>query len=261
MTKGIVNIEQYINQGYKEKTEPIDILPGENTRFDFPTDKYKIIGHIYKFDNNVNKYWDVSSYDILKYNNENNTFENWMSFGRNYHLLDSDMFAYCIQNDKEFLITSSNYQYLTVLNLTDKEIKSYSYGNPEIGNGFCPVSIEYFQSDYDNELHVYGCFWGAPYSTLIFKNVDLNDLSESYNINNCDVKVIGDDDSDNYDIEDILNDDELDRYDQFKLNEEMIYNTIKVIKNDQYSNLSIKEKEYFNDIIIKALSFYFNNIL
>ena len=211
-----------------------------------------------KYKEGKKKYWDICSYDILKYDEESLEFKLYMSFGRNYHSLGKNLIAYVIQNNKEFLITSSDYQYLTILNLTDKEIKSYSYGNPNIGAGFCPISIEYFQSsdnNLDNKLKVYGCFWGAPCETLIIKNVDLNNLSSSYN-------MIFQEVDDEYDeeetvcIEDIFTDNEIKTFMSLKITSEMLYNTIKIIKDNQYSNLSKSEKEYFDTIILKALIEY-----
>ena len=263
MTKGIINIKEYIDKGYSEDHSTI-IIPKDNSDFDFPINKYKIIGHAYKYSTDKIKYWDVSSYEILKFNQESNNFEKYIEFGRNYRLMKEDMFVYCIQNNKEYIITSSDYQYITIINLTDKEINSYSYGNPDKGYGFCPVSIQYFQNkdnNLSNELKVYGCFWGAPYETLIIKNVDLNDLSNSYNIKNNDILRIEDESEEIYNIEDILTDDELTKYELFNIDEGMIYNTIKAIKDNQYFNSSKDKKEYFNNIIIKALLYYFDNVL
>ena len=197
---GIIDINSFLNKGYSEISQ-IERFPGENiTDFDYPNNKWKIIEHKYKY-TGEEKYWNICSYDILKYDEESSEFKIYMTFGRNYHSLGEDLIAYAIQNNKEFLITSSDYQYLTILNLTDKEIKSYSYGNPDIGAGFCPISIEYFQSsdnNLDNKLKVYGCFWGAPYETLVIKNIDLNDLSNSYNIQNEDILRISDEDDEEY---------------------------------------------------------------
>lgn len=259
---GTISIDEFFKK-YKEykEIEQIERVPGEYiTDFDYPKNKWKIIEHKYKY-TGEKKYWDICSYDILKYDEESLEFKLYMSFGRNYHSLGKDLIAYVIQNNKEFLITSSDYQYLTILNLTDKEIKSYSYGNPNIGAGFCPISIKYFQSsdnNLDNELKVYGCFLGAPYETLIIKNVDLNNLSNSYNMI---FQEIDEPKEDIYNIEDILTDDELTKYESFNIDEGMIYNTIKAIKDNQYFNSSKDKKEYFNNIIIKALLYYFDNVL
>ena len=263
MTKGIINIKEYIDKGYSEDHSTI-IIPKDNSDFDFPINKYKIIGHLYKYSTDKIKYWDVSSYEILKFNQESNNFEKYIEFGRNYRLMEEDMFVYCIQNNKEYIITSSDYQYITIINLTDKEINSYSYGDPDKGFGFCPVSIQYFQNNdnnLDNELKVYGCFWGCPYETLIIKNIDFNNFSKFYNIKNENILRLPDNEEEIYNIEDILTDDELEKYDLLKLDEKMIYNTIKVIKENKYSNLSKYEKEYFDNIILKALVYYFDYVI
>lgn len=256
MTKGIIDIKEYIDKGYREDHSTI-IIPKDNSDFDFPINKYKIIGHAYKYSTDKIKYWDVSSYEILKFNQESNNFEKYVEFGRNYRLMKEDMFVYCIQNNKEYIITSSDYQYITIINLTDKKINSYSYGDPDKGYGFCPVSIQYFQNNdnnLSNELKVYGCFWGAPYETLIIKNVDLNNLSNSYNIQNEDILRIYDEEE--ICIEDIFTDNELKKFMSLKIPSEMIYNTIMMIKDNRYSNLSKSEKEYFDTIIFKVLIEY-----
>ncbi len=258
MTKGIIDIKEYIDKGYSEDHSTI-IIPKGNSNFDFPINKYKIIGHLYKYSTDKIKYWDVSSYEILKFNQESNNFEKYIEFGRNYRFMKEDMFVYCIQNDKEYIITSSDYQYITIINLTDKEINSYSYGDPDKGYGFCPISIQYFQNNdnnLSNELKVYGCFWGAPYETLIIKNVDLNNLSNSYNIQNEDIIRIYDEPEEMYNIENIFTDDELKKFMSLKIPSEMIYNTIMIIKDNKYSNLSKSEKEYFDTIILKSLIEY-----
>ena len=195
MTEGLIDINEYIKEGYNEISSN-ELIPG--TDFDdefFPKNKWKIIEKIYKYNDPNIHYWNICSCDILKYNETTNTYEPYMEFGRNYHTLGYGLIVYAIQKGEEFIITSSNYMYLTIINLTRREIKSYFYGiefkNNEgktIKEGFCPVEIKFNQSsDTENELIINGCFWACPYENLTIKNVDLNDLS-CYNFNNEKIK-------------------------------------------------------------------------
>ena len=263
-TIDIGKIEEYKEKGYKEVSSKVRIPSKYNTDFDFPEDKWKIIEYRYKY-TGEERYWDITSYAILKYDDNLNTFNNesWLAFARNYHSLGDDLLAYTIQNGKEFIITSSDYQYLTICNLTDREIKSYAYGDPDHGNGFCPVSVEfYINEDSTNELKVYGCFWACPYETLIIKNVNLEDLSESYNIKNKDIQRIDEEyDEEEYNPTELLSSEEIDKFDNMTLDEMSIYSTIQIIKDDKYGTLSDQYKEYFNNIILKALMYYYDNVL
>lgn len=197
MTKdlGLININDYIEKGYI-KVSSNELIPG--TDFDdscFPENKWRIIENNYRYKDPEAHYWNICSYDILKYNESTNEYEPYIDFGRNYHTLGYDLLVYVVQKGEEFILTSSNYMYLTIINLTRKEIKSYFYGiefknndGKIIKEGFCPVKIIFDQiSDTENKLIVNGCFWAWPYENLTIENVDLNDLS-CYNFNNENIK-------------------------------------------------------------------------
>lgn len=260
-SNGIIDINSDIYKEYAEY-EQLERVPGEGiTDYDFPENKWKIVEHKYKHTGEKN-YWNITSYDILKYNEESDWFDPYMTFGRNYHSLGNDLIAYTIQNDKEFLITSSDYQYLTILNLTDGEIKSYAYGDASKGNAFCPVSVEFHQiNDSENELKIYGCFWACPYETLVIKNIDLNDLSETYNISNDSIERIDDE----YD-EEISPDEMIDEETREKVDKKEVTNldmnvAIDLINNDDFDQVPIQFREDFKLIILKALLYYADNVM
>ena len=258
-----ININKYLNEYNYEEIEQSERIPGKfNTDFNFPLDKWKIIQHKYKSSTENEHYWNICSYDILKYDEDSSNFKEYMSFGRDYHSLDDSMIAYTIQNNKEFIITSSQYMSLTVLNLTDKIIKSYVYGNSE-SSGFCPISIEYFQdnnNNLNNELKVYGCFWGAPYETIIIKNVNLNDLTETYSLDNNDILIIPDD-SDEYDPWSLIDDKDLkEKIEQKDLISDLEMSVaIELIQNDDFDKIPIQFKEDFKIVILKSLLYYADN--
>ena len=256
---GIVDIQQFLDKGYEEVDIKEKYPSKTNSNYTFPQDKWKILEHRYKSMQNK-QYWDVCSYDIFKYDENNNEYEPYMIFGRNYHTLSNDCLIYTKQNEKEFLITSSDYQFLTILNLTDGIIKSYCYGNYTTGNGFCPVSIEYYDNEKnENTLKVYGCFWGAPYETLVINNVDLNDLSESYNISNTNIKII-EDTFNEIDPRSLIDDYLLEKIEQKEDISDLEMNvSIELINTDELDQIPIQFKEEFKVLILKALLYYYDN--
>lgn len=292
MITSVIDIQNFIDKGYEEIEQTEKIPSKDNSDFSIDLNKWKIIEHIYKFKDPDSHYWDVSSYDILKFDESSNDFLPYMTFGRNYRSLSSIQIIYTIQNKKEFIITSSGYMSLTVLNLTDGEIKSYMYGsvinegtNGPFYNGFCPTEISYFQdsdNNFENTLTVEGCFWGGPYEKLVIDNVDLTDLSETYDMENeniirsyVDIDIDDEDDDEDDESEtesksDNLNDDE---EEERKIDEEIeeyirtmdelseldIDVAIELIKSGEYENIPIQQKEEFKYIILKALFYYSDN--
>ena len=292
MITSVIDIQNFIDKGYEEIDQTEKIPSKYNSDFSMDLNKWKIIEHIYKFKDPESRYWDVSSYDILKFDESSNDFLPYMTFGRNYHSLSNTQIIYTIQNKKEFIITSSQYMSLTVLNLTDGEIKSYMYGyvinegdNGPSYNGFCPTEISYFQdsdNNFENTLTVEGCFWGGPYEKLVIDNVDLTDLSETYDMENeniirsyVDIDIDDEDDDEDDESEtesksDNLNDDE---EEERKIDEEIeeyirtmdelseldIDVAIELIKSGEYENIPIQQKEEFKYIILKALFYYSDN--
>lgn len=67
-------------------------------------------------------------------------------------------------NDKDYFICGTDYQGITVVNLTDKEIKSYIEAfRYEKGACYCIIEILGYDED-DKILTVAGCYWGFPYT-------------------------------------------------------------------------------------------------
>jgi hypothetical protein len=135
---------------------------------DIPRD-IKIVQHAYEHRGDE-KYWNYTSYDVYLRN------ELVLSFNRNYSTCPP--FEYAKINNKEYLITSGDYQCITVLDLTERKI--YDFTNEEgykFGCGFCPLDITYDGDD--KTLFVEGCIWGCPYETIIFRNVNLLNIDFS----------------------------------------------------------------------------------
>lgn len=89
---------------------------------------------------------------------------------RNYSSLP---YCYAKQGENEFIMTSEDYQCITIINLHTKEINTYgNIESVEKGWGFCPIK---FTWDEDcNELKINGCYWGAPYEDMVTIIPDLN---------------------------------------------------------------------------------------
>lgn len=156
----------------KECSELVEILRDED---DFP-EEYSIKHRVYFYNDKEKHYWNKSSYWIYK------NGEYYIRFNRDYP--GTSAFAYIKQNNEEFLITSSQYMAICVINLTTKDIKHYAYGtyytikdedgkDTSIFEGFCPIGI----AIHNDELEIEGCFWGCPYELLKFKVSNWNDLS------------------------------------------------------------------------------------
>jgi hypothetical protein len=101
--------------------------------------------------------------------------EPYIEFYRNY---PSISIAFAEQNSKEFIITSEDYQCITIINLTDKVIKTYTdVDDIQMGCGFCPVDIDW--DEYT--LYIEGCIWGCPYETMICRDIDLQNPIDAFN--------------------------------------------------------------------------------
>lgn len=126
--------------------------------------KYSVKVERFTCKNPEKHYWDQCKVHIYEDSQET------IVFSRNY---GAPKAIYVSQNGKDFLVTSANYQCVTVINLTDKTIESYT--NEEayrLGGGFCPISFDWDEGG--NTLEVYGCVWACPYGTYYFKNIDLS---------------------------------------------------------------------------------------
>ena len=83
---------------------------------------------------------------------------------------------YIIQNNEEFIITSGNYQCISIYNLTRNEFKDYVYPNDDEINywrGFCPLQYQWNK----NTLIITGQVPEGPIEILQVHNVNLNNLT------------------------------------------------------------------------------------
>lgn len=146
---------------------------------------YEIEVTVFRCQDKEKHYWNVLLIEIKK------DGQPYMSFGRDYSDIDEDQIKYVKQRGddgvlREFLITTSQYMHTTIINLTDKTMKSYAIGDAEKGYAFCPIKFDFFSYDLDgrdrNELEIYGCYWAAPYGTHTIKDIDFTkDLTEKFN--------------------------------------------------------------------------------
>lgn len=153
--------KNYITEDYvKHNTANFDIhyLP----------DEYNVIKSDYEYTKNEHT-WNVSLISIYKNNNL------LCEFVRNYPSISA---IYVQQNNTDYLITTSNYQTITIVNLNNGVITSYTdIDDIKFGCGFCPISFDYDE----NTLFVEGCIWGMPYEIMTCENIDLSNPIESFN--------------------------------------------------------------------------------
>lgn len=136
--------------------------------------EYIIIKNNYHHMDPNRKYWDMLIIDIWK-RNEHLPLEKICSFGRNYPSFNA---AYARQNNTDYLITSSDYQTITIINLNTGEIKSYADKDClAIGGGFCPI---YFDTDEDY-LMIEGCVWGGPMERMHCHDIDFANPTKAFN--------------------------------------------------------------------------------
>lgn len=132
-------------------------------------DKYMLYIDTWQHKDKTKRYWNYTR--IFLYDTYYN--KPLFHFDRNYH---KPPIIYAKQNGEEFLITSGNYQCISIYNITRDTFKEYVFPNDEAlknGWGFCP--IEYYLEE--NTLKIKGCVWGGPIEIMIIPNVDLNYLS------------------------------------------------------------------------------------
>lgn len=124
----------------------------------------------YQYCDEDKHYWSVIKISIYKNNNL------LLNLFRNYSSL-ADV-IYVEQNLRRYLVTSIDYQCITVIDLDAGTAENYTdeaaYKN---GRGFCPINFDYDQDE--GTLDVTGCFWGAPIALLRFYRVDFSNFEES----------------------------------------------------------------------------------
>lgn len=109
-------------------------------------------------------YWDYADLKVYKNNKLIATVR------KNYHNIE---YHYVRQNDTDFLITSEDYQAITIVNLDTGVIKTYGdWDDIKKGFGFCPIYFDWDESV--DELIIEGCVWAGPYEYMKTYIPDLN---------------------------------------------------------------------------------------
>lgn len=101
-----------------------------------------------------------------------------VNYTRNYYGVGP--LCYAQQNGQEFIICSTDYQCITIINLTTGE--RHTYGDKEAvedGFGFCPVEARWDENN--NRLFIVGCIWAFPYEQMVCNIPDLNHPEEGFN--------------------------------------------------------------------------------
>lgn len=176
-------LEHYIIHEVKEITNDIRDLPV----------CYRVMKQNFKHATEEHV-WGSSIIQILKGD------EVLCEFVRNYPSFNA---IFVEQNGIDFIVTSGDYQCITIVNLNNGEIKSYvDVDDKKHGCGFCPI---YFDWDEDT-LYVEGCIWACPYETMIARNIDLLNPTAAFN------SADWEDDYDDYEEDDDWDDDDSDCY-------------------------------------------------
>jgi hypothetical protein len=98
-------------------------------------------------------------------------------FNRNYPTFVGIL---ATQNNTDYLITSANYQCITICNLSTGEVKSYTdLDDVKHGFGFCPIEFDWDEEE--NTLVVEGCLWGFPTERMICEGIDLENPTNAFN--------------------------------------------------------------------------------
>ena len=150
----IINKDEWVKSG-EEIEESINSLP----------DQYQVKYQLYKFHDPRKHYWN--QIEINVYKND----ELFISIGRNYSTMTRSIFVH--QNGKDFIITSGDYMCITVINLTDENVESYT--DEEMykeGGAYCPLCFISWDEK-TSTLQFKGCVWGGEYYKITFKDVNL----------------------------------------------------------------------------------------
>lgn len=98
-----------------------------------------------------------------------------VNYTRNYYGLGA--LCYAKQNNQEFVICSTDYQCITVINVTTGVRHTYAdIEAVEDGFGFCPVEARW--DDDNNRLFIVGCIWAFPFEQMVCELPDLNHPEE-----------------------------------------------------------------------------------
>lgn len=167
-----------MRQNYQE----VETHKYELEAYDIFGERKKVPNHWY---HKTPEQWQIYS-TLMKRSDKPNTWgllkveiekdgEPYLEFIRNY---PSIPVLYIEQNEIEFLITSLDYQCISIINLNTKEIKTYGeVDDLQHGVGFCPISFDWD----DGDLYVDGCIWACPEETMIAREIDLTNPTEAFN--------------------------------------------------------------------------------
>ena len=127
--------------------------------------QYLVKYQVYKYNDRNKHYWEQIEINILKNN------EQFLTIGRNYSSIVQPIYAH--QNGKDFLITSGNYMCITIVNLTDGTVESYTDEDAyKEGGAYCPICFTSWNEE-SSTLQFKGCVWGGEYYLIKFTGVDL----------------------------------------------------------------------------------------
>lgn len=184
-----MNHEVVINKLTWKMIGPEHHIPVENL-----PERYKVSMFAYKYSGNDHKYWEQLEFHVYK------DGKRIVTFCRNHPTIVNCVYAK--QNGKEFIITSGDYMCVTIVNLTDGTVESYTdesrYGD---GLAYCPSSFGWDENE--NTLNIIGCIWGSAGDDLItFTNIDL--LNPVIDYSKADIEYLDsvDDDCDEEDDDD-----------------------------------------------------------
>jgi len=148
--------KKLIETKYASNGDGIEALEDANFR-------YSVLVNYYKAPDLNSHYWELIKLSV--FNGDNLIAEMY----RNYPSVN---YCFAKQGDNEYLITSEDYQCITIIDLHTGDIQTYgNLDRLKIGGGFCP--IEFSWDEFDNRLKITGCVWGCPYEDMLTLIPDL----------------------------------------------------------------------------------------
>ena len=152
------------------KSDSFYFLPVIDSEFIHSPYRTNINKYIYTDKNNINYY--KLEINIL----DKKTKSILYTFSRN---TDSCVMPILVrQNDKEFILTSGDFQCISIYNVTDNIFTDYVYGGDEAyeeDRGFCPK--DYVWNDKTQTLFIYGKIDFGPPEVLMIHNPDFQNLN------------------------------------------------------------------------------------
>lgn len=162
----LLSIEDIKYRYYINKAEQVNI-------FELPQ-QYTVIKSNYHYQNPNAHCWDVNIITIYE-NVGPGPLRQVCEFARNYPSFSAE---YVRQNGKDYLLTSGDYQSITIVNLTDGIVKSYA--DPDclaFGAGFCPIDF----CACEDYCWIEGCVWGGDRERMHCDNIDYSNPIKAFN--------------------------------------------------------------------------------